>query len=112
MSRYNKPRYNPRGLRSGGGAVGPTFFFEDNFIDTEGVTLDNHTPDIDLSTLGWLNQANLFSCQSNQLGKTGSGTRRVYIQAVGQADYTVKIDNYLITAGVQIFLRIREDSLV
>jgi len=64
--------------------------FLDTFTDTNGVLLENHTPDIDIVGGGWVDDADEWEIQSNK-ATTSLGQAHTTEIDVGTADYTLKV---------------------
>lgn len=95
----------------GKGQNAASILFQDTFTGPNGtaITKPAHTPDVDLSGLGWSVVAGGWQLFNNQLDPTALGTCSA---DATQADYTLSIDAYM--AGVQsieyVLVRVRNQD--
>ena len=77
-----------------GTGAAPSFAFQDNFTDTDGVDLDAHTPDVDESGNGWTSRSGNFEIQNNKAEPQGTAGAADYLETfdTGSPDGTLQAD--------------------
>jgi len=102
-------RFIARSRPGGGppGPGGPTVLFQDSFTDTNGVLLQNHTPDIDSVGGGWLALSGIADIQSNQASRTIACHYRFDL---GVADHKISGEFSVSNANQGPLLRVQDDT--
>lgn len=82
--------------------VSSPFLFQDTFTDTNGVLIENHTPNVDSQGGGWVKVLNDIDIQSNRANKSLSASV-LYIADMGQTNMTVDVTVNMQDAGAGRF---------